>query len=427
MAVLQQLEQEPHGVAGKRKLIDDEVEQQLCEESEEEFSEKGGEVGRRPEKRLNPRRSNSDVEEVATSCKDGTKEPDLGEEEMFKQRDDEPEQRTMGAEEKRLKTLMTVVKDLQKKLADTEKMLEEQKADHREMLEEQQAGHKKMLEEQQKIVECPVCLEMPREGPVPCCPHGHFVCSQCLDEMKKEEKNDCPTCQVPMGQGKSLLALTVIKHARHECRLQGCTEEITFDNIKEHEEKCNWRLVICPGSTSCAKMIPFKLVEDHIKSCPGCWRPAKELRRGVFRSRINVLTKEMVEAKRDLTWPSTFVYFEDQLFFGRVERRSSMYCVDVVMLNSEDECQNYTVEASMVDFKNRKLAFKATFTPRPVVKVNQAGYCLRVPQGEMSKVLDAGDHGFSFTSDIKITKNTVSAEEEEGANAMDVANCEEVP
>jgi len=45
----------------------------------------------------------------------------------------------------------------------------------------------------------------------------------------------------------------------------------------------------------------------------------------------------------------------------------------------------------------------------------------------MSKVLDAGDHGFSFTSDIKITKNTVSAEEEEGANAMDVANCEEVP
>ena len=38
----------------------------------------------------------------------------------------ELEQRTLGDVEKKQKTLMKVVKDLQKKLADTEKMLEEQ-------------------------------------------------------------------------------------------------------------------------------------------------------------------------------------------------------------------------------------------------------------------------------------------------------------
>merc|ERR1719430_828281 len=180
---------------------------------------------------------------------------------------------------------MKVVKDLEKKLADTEKILEEQR----------------------RIVECPVCLQMPREGPVPCCPRGHFICSKCLDEMKKEGKKCCPTCWAPMGQGKSLLAFTVIKHARHECSLQGCTEEIAFDDIKEHEEKCSRRLVICPGSDSCAKMIPFKLIEDHIESCRGCVRPSlskslKELRRGVFRSKKSLLSKEMVEAKGPLAW-----------------------------------------------------------------------------------------------------------------------------
>ena len=51
-----------------------------------------------------------------------------------------------------------------------------------------------------------------------------------------------------MGQGQSLLALTVIKAAQHECRHQGCDMMLEFNQIKEHEEKCAWRLVRCPGS-----------------------------------------------------------------------------------------------------------------------------------------------------------------------------------
>ena len=53
--------QETGAVARKRKLTDDEDEQLLCEGSEEEFSEEGGEVGRRPEKRLQLGRSNSET------------------------------------------------------------------------------------------------------------------------------------------------------------------------------------------------------------------------------------------------------------------------------------------------------------------------------------------------------------------------------
>ena len=76
-----------------------------------------------------------------------------------------------------------------------------------------------LKEEQQKIVECSICKMLPREGPVPCCPRGHFVCSPCLKKWREsqDKKDRCPTCRSPMGTGTSLLAITVIKNALHKC------------------------------------------------------------------------------------------------------------------------------------------------------------------------------------------------------------------
>ena len=39
-----------------------------------------------------------------------------------------------------------------------------------------------------KLVECPVCLTLPREGPVPCCANGHLVCNPCLGKLRAENK-----------------------------------------------------------------------------------------------------------------------------------------------------------------------------------------------------------------------------------------------
>ena len=39
-----------------------------------------------------------------------------------------------------------------------------------------------------KLVECPVCLLLPRKGPVPCCTNGHLVCSTCLGKLRAESK-----------------------------------------------------------------------------------------------------------------------------------------------------------------------------------------------------------------------------------------------
>lgn len=58
--------------------------------------------------------------------------------------------------------------------------------EERVRVEEEKVKVEKMLKEQQNLVECPVCLTLPREDrAVPCCPQGHFVCSPCMDQLTR--------------------------------------------------------------------------------------------------------------------------------------------------------------------------------------------------------------------------------------------------
>ena len=111
----------------------------------------------------------------------------------------------------------------------------------------------KLVAELKSAVECPVCLVVPREGPVPCCPSGHITCSPCLERLRGEGRGGCPTCRVPMGEGKSLLAKVVIEHMEHQCSLQGCEEMVAFEGYREHQATCEHRLVVCPGASQCCK------------------------------------------------------------------------------------------------------------------------------------------------------------------------------
>ena len=55
------------------------------------------------------------------------------------------------------------------------------------LLEMERDQTKNILKEHASLVECPVCLMLPREDKaVPCCPQGHFVCSTCKDKLIRQ-------------------------------------------------------------------------------------------------------------------------------------------------------------------------------------------------------------------------------------------------
>ena len=206
-----------------------------------------------------------------------------------------------------------------------------------------------------------------------------------------------------MGQGQSLLALTVIKAAQHECRHQGCNVTLKFNQIKVHEEKCAWRLVLCPGSGSkCSAMIPFCTVLNHAEKCSNCEWPPKLQHWDSGTGRVTVLQAKPSEgnAPSNITWPtailqlrgesfrkkeSFFFRKKERFFFVRPSMRAGTFTVDVVMKGSKEECKDFMVEASILNVESRESVFKATFQPRPLTDQNEAIFCLSVPERGVSK------------------------------------------
>jgi len=268
--------------------------------------------------------------------------------------------------------------------------MEEEKA----KLEEERVRVEKVSREQESLVECPVCLALPREDrAVPCCPRGHFVCSSCLEDLISQGKpGNCPTCRVAMGHGLSLLALTVVKNAQHECGHQGCNVKLNFDQIKDHEEKCVWRLILCPGKgTNCTARVPFSTVLNHVQTCTDCrWPPKHVDEDGVFIA--NTISKDtVVRHRRTSSWSTKVVQFEGRVFFVRSHKKDENYIVDVVMKGSQEDCENFKVKASLLnvetlDSESGKSVFKSSFQPRPLTSQNEATYCLSVPEKGVSKV-----------------------------------------
>ena len=169
---------------------------------------------------------------------------------------------------------------------------------------------------------------------------------------------DCPTCRVPMGQGKSLLALTVIKNVLHECRHQGCNVKLNLDEIKQHEETCVWRPIPCPGRDSdCKADIPLCNMLSHVQGCAGCtWLGIRVAEEGiVLLNRIRVEDAGKQDGKSWLT--RVFKSEEGRLFIVKSGRRDGTYKVDVLMEGSQEDCENFTVEASVLNKESRDLYF----------------------------------------------------------------------
>lgn len=191
-----------------------------------------------------------------------------------------------------------------------------------------------------------------------------------------------------MGQGRSLLALTVVKNARHECGHQGCNVKLNFDQIKDHEEKkCILRPILCPGKgTNCKVMVPFCTVLTHVQTCTDCrWPPRVQVDGERLFLNHNIMMDSLVRPERVSSWSTKVIQLEGSFFFVRSEKREGNYIVDVVMKGSQEDCENFMVEASLMNAESEKSVFKSLFQPRPLSNQNEAIYSLSVPEKGVSK------------------------------------------
>ena len=71
-------------------------------------------------------------------------------------------------------------------------------------------------------LECPVCLVVPKSGPIYQCRNGHILCHQCHPKLRR-----CPLCKIPLEKLRNLLAeqLTSMIEPNYQFHVEKSTQE----------------------------------------------------------------------------------------------------------------------------------------------------------------------------------------------------------
>ena len=112
-----------------------------------------------------------------------------------------------------------------------------------EAVRENEAKYQKKLQE---ILQCVICLQVPRGGHIIQCKNGHLMCKNCASNKNVKT---CPTCRGTLDKKARNLAVEQIIESMvtFQCQHPNC--EFSAQNklrVLLHERKCEYRLVPCP-------------------------------------------------------------------------------------------------------------------------------------------------------------------------------------
>ena len=208
------------------------------------------------------------------------------------------------------------------------------------ILEEELKSEKKKIDGMKRQIECPVCLEVPRTGPVYTCPNGHLVCQKC-------KRESCPMCRELMGDYKSLVAVAVIDSVLHDCKYVECEEKFPLDELEEHEKACMHRIVSCPHHR-CAQMVPLSKLLTHLETSPSCCFTRNPLAK--LQEKLQMLTiLYPVETYPVETYPVKTYRFDDHFFALNVHKSGDYWHFLVFMFASPEVCKEYNIKMEVYE------------------------------------------------------------------------------
>jgi len=118
-----------------------------------------------------------------------------------------------------------------------------------------------------KLLQCPVCYQVPRNK-IFSCSQGHKICESCLAEIMRTSLR-CPMarCRYPIPPPRNLDLEDIVKNSNVKfiCSSPQCKEEMEREELEKHEAECKFRLVPCPDPR-CAKMLQFEDIAYHIQT-----------------------------------------------------------------------------------------------------------------------------------------------------------------
>jgi len=199
---------------------------------------------------------------------------------------------------------------------------------------------RKTMDDLKDRVECPVCLQVPRVGPIYACPNGHHVCAEC-------KRGSCPVCREVMGNNQSLLALDVIEIIRHKCQFVKCDDRFPLGTeLAEHEKNCQHREVTCPKG-DCDKKFPLSDLSEHFgkQTCSDQAKPVVVVEKQTYSWTINGEVLKFRNGGDIISW---FRYRGNHVALC-AEVVGDYHHIFAVMFQSEEVCSRYVVKVELED------------------------------------------------------------------------------
>ena len=293
------------------------------------------------------------------------------------------------------------VEEEKKKVEEEKKNVEEEKKN----VEEMKMELTETLEELRGLIECPVCLVVPRDQrPVPVCRNGHIVCRPCKDRIILEagegQQAKCPSCMVDLGNATSLIASRLVEKVEHECENDGCGEMFKLSQLVGHQDICLFRKVRCPGrGVTCNLQLPFNKVKEHLKDCPDTSENNNTW--------AEIHTQEARDSDKFCYWKTKAISAHDRLFFVKHRKENSIHYYEALMLGSEEECMGY--QASITIQKPGQNTYSKHFArnvsnPRPIDLQSWGVMGLTLPQKALSGFLIPNKRNFQCSITLSIEK-----------------------
>jgi len=273
-------------------------------------------------------------------------------------------------------------------------------------VEELEKQQKDLVDKLKDKIECPVCMEIPRKGPVPVCPNGHFVCQTC-------KKESCPTCRSNMGSNKSILAGTIIDNIEHQCKFEDCDKTFLLPDLEKHEEACPHRRVVCPHPSCAALKVPISKLRSHLLNKSSCHKDNvlvhlhKNKRCTTF-DMANVDVTDLL-----MVWGLDTFSFDEMDFVVFPHKSKGQFFFVIVMLGTEVQCSEYTVMlevheySEFSDTKNIFFKFYGSPTSIDVDETERDSFILS--ERSMNRVMNkSSDKTNSFSVTYSIAKKKQS-------------------
>ena len=276
-------------------------------------------------------------------------------------------------------------------------------------LEEENRELREAMDDLKGLVECPVCLTVPRQGsPMPVCSNGHFVCLACRDQIRQAaglEEAKCPSCMVALGSATSLIASRLVEKVEHECENDGCGKMFKLSQLGGHQDICLFRKVRCPGSGHTCKLeLPFIKVEKHLEDCPDTSKVISE-NNSAWTAFISQDARDSVQSK--FFWNTKRIVAHDRTFFLKHKKENSNHYFEALMLGSEEESMGY--QASITIQKpgqstSSKYFARNVSNPRHIDLQSWGVMGLTLPQKALSKFIIPKEGNLQYSLTLSVEK-----------------------